>query len=89
MGDINIDLLKARDAKTKEVINFLRANTLDQFIVEPTRITIKSETLRDHVIVNKTEYYCQSGCLDIGISDHHLIYTSRQKAKIKSETCQL
>ena len=89
LGDLNVDLLKRRDHKAKKLINFMRTNRLDQLITKPTRITHRSRTLIDHVMVNNMEYYNQSGCLDIGISDHHLVYTSRKKAKIKSESCQL
>lgn len=90
MGDANIDLFKPWDPKCKKkLLNILKGNRLYQLMVDPTRITHKSCTLIDHVIVNNTEYYLKSGGLDVGIPDHCSIYSRRKRCTIKSEACQL
>ena len=47
-------------------------------IKEPTRITLKSSSLIDHVVTNTPEKISQSGVLHTGISDHNLVYAIRK-----------
>ena len=81
MGDANIDLVDARNANCKKYHNSLNTLHLNQIIADPTRVTVTSRTLIDHVLVNRCEMYYQSGVLDVAISDHQLVYTARKKMK--------
>ena len=47
---------------------------LTQLIKEPTRITVSTQTLIDHIIINPPEFILHSGVIRFGISDHDSIY---------------
>ena len=84
MWDTNIDLMK-RNSNTKKYEDCLHTLQLQQIIQHPTRLTDRTSTLIDHISVNRTEMYYTSGTLELGISDHSLIYTARKKYKEDSE----
>ena len=75
-GDFNIDLRKCIKLKT-----MMEVNGLQQIITQPTRVTLKSESLINHMYVNEKSYFTQSGVVPIGVSDHHLSYTVRKRIK--------
>ena len=52
-------------------------------IKEPTRITCSTSTLLDHILTNSSEKVSQKGVIDVGISDHQLIYCTRKIKRIK------
>ena len=56
MDDFNIDLCKCNKLKT-----MMEVNGLHQVITQPTQITLKSETLIDHIYVNEKSNFTQSG----------------------------
>ncbi|XP_062573471.1 uncharacterized protein LOC134235355, partial [Saccostrea cucullata] len=74
LGDFNIDELKNTSFKSQ-----MEINGLHQVINTPTRVTSHSETLIDHIYVSDKFLYLNSGIIPIGISDHHLVYTIRNK----------
>ena len=43
---------------------------------QPTRVTATSSTLIDHIISSKPEMIKETKCLELGISDHMLVYVS-------------
>lgn len=86
IGDTNINMMKNSDPNTKKLKSFLQANRLEQLIKESTRVTERSQTLIDHVMVNRNEMYHQNGVIELGVSDHSLIYTSRKKLKVEYDT---
>ena len=47
-------------------------------INEPTRITITTTSLIDHVVTNTPEKISHSGVVHTGISDHSLVYAIRK-----------
>ena len=51
---------------------------LSQLINEPTRVTLTTSSLIDHVVTNTPEKISQSGVVHTGISDHSLIYAIRK-----------
>ncbi len=53
---------------------------------EATRITNTTKTLLDHILVNNTDFYCISGTIDPGLSDHKLVYVTRKRIKPKGDT---
>ena len=67
----------------KQYKHFLSDFGLKQIIKSPTRITCESSTLIDHIVTNMHEKISQSGVIDIGISDHNLIFCTRKIVKSK------
>ena len=51
---------------------------MKQIISSPTRITSNSSSLIDHVLTNASNMISSSGVIDIGISDHQMIYCTRK-----------
>ena len=47
---------------------------LAQLTKEPTRITVSTQTLIDHIIINRPNFVLHSGVICCGISDHDTIY---------------
>ena len=56
---------------------------LKQLIKVPTRVTSSSSTIIDHILASFPERVTQSGVIDIGLSDHQLIYCTRKISRIK------
>ena len=44
----------------------------------PTRVTDQSATLIDHILTKSPDKVSQSGVIDLGFSDHDLIYCTRK-----------
>ena len=57
---------------------------MKQLINCPTRVTCNISFILDHVLASFPHRTSQSGLIDIGISDHQLIYCTRKTARIKS-----
>ena len=84
MGDANIDLMKnTREARYLK--SFLNQANLSQVINKATRVNEQSSTLIDHIYVNNPSLYSHRGILDPGLSDHHLTFVCRKRAKISNE----
>ena len=49
----------------------------------PTRTTISSSTIIDHILASYPERVTQCGVIDISLSDHQLIYCTRKISRIK------
>ena len=78
LEDINVDLLPKPAYGCKQNMqtlhNFMRALDLSQIITEPTRITEKSKSLIDVILVNNQHQIVDSGVVSLSVSDHSLIY---------------
>ena len=99
LGDTNINLLQngkfilkenqsyklksSSSALLKEYKEFCQTFSLTEIIKEPTRITCSTSTLLDHILTNSSEKVSQKGVIDVGISDHQLIYCTRKIESIK------
>ena len=87
LGDFNINLLELDSPGTKFLLdNFVEPFALKQLMDKPTRITDKSKTLIDLILVNKPYNVLFSNCCDApGISDHCFTYLaySLKKEKFK------
>ena len=57
---------------------------MKQLIKCPTRVTCNSSSILDHFLASFPDRVSQSGVIDVGISDHQLIYCTRKTARIKS-----
>ncbi len=81
LGDTNIDWNKPRLPNCRKYKNLCHTLGLSQLIKLPTRITLETSTLIDHILTNREDLYPRTCLLDLGISDHQLIVTSRKKLK--------
>ena len=78
LGDINCNLLpEAIAVNSSHLINIFDIYGLSQLITEPTRVTPDSKTLIDLCITNSPEKVTNSGVIHPGISDHSLVFLSR------------
>ena len=84
LGDVNIDYSIASPSKRRLDL-FLRTHGLQQLITAPTRITANSQTTIDQIWSNNSDQFAHRGCLDLGLSDHTLIFTSRKRIKPSKE----
>ena len=99
LGEFNINLLQNGKFVLKEnqshklkssssaLVNkykeFCQTFSLTEIIKEPTRITCSTSTMLDHILTNSSERVSQKGVIDVGISDHQLIYCTRKIKRIK------
>ena len=63
---------------------FCQRYSLEQIIKHATRTTCSASTLIDHILTNSREKISQSGVIDIGVSDHQLIYLTRKLHRMMS-----
>ena len=78
LGDFNINSLAPKTSGLlKKYLDLLGLFSLKNLITEPTRITSTSSSSIDHIICNSNKI-CQSGVINIGLSDHLLIYCTRK-----------
>ena len=63
--------------------DFCQTFSLTEIIKEPTRITCSTSSLLDHILTNSLEKISQKGTIDVGLSDHQLIYCTRKVLRTK------
>lgn len=82
-GDVNINLLNLNNPLTP----CFDAYGFTQVINEPTRVTQFSSTLIDPIFVNNQNLICNSGVIDVGFSDHFLVFCNVKydMAKVKQK----
>jgi endonuclease/exonuclease/phosphatase family metal-dependent hydrolase len=81
LGDLNCNLLQEKslfNIPTKKLDSLYELYQLTQLINEPTRITITTTSLIDHIVTNTPEKISHSGVVHTGISDHSLVYAIRK-----------
>ena len=83
MGDFNIDLNQPSSSLLNRYNNILNLYGFTQLIKDVTRFSLNTTSLLDHILVNFPDRTIQSGTLNMGISDHVVIYCTR---KIKRYT---
>ena len=81
LGDFNICLLKNKSKLSREYKQLLTSFGCKQIIDKPTRITEHSLSLLDHIIINNPQKIYQSGVLNVGLSDHLMVYCSRKATR--------
>ena len=67
----------------KRYNEFCNTYSLKQLIESETRITCQSSSLIDHILTNSPAKLSHSGVIDIGLSDHLMIYCTRKIKRIK------
>ena len=76
-------LKSSSSALVNKYKEFCQTFSLTEIIKEPTRITCSTSTMLDHILTNSSERVSQKGVIDVGISDHQLIYCTRKIKRIK------
>ena len=89
LGDFNINLFSKQNyifhqtntqsmsPKVKNYFQFCSLYGLEQLIKSPIRVTCSTSSLIDHIQTTFPERVSQQGIIDVGLSDHHLIYCTR------------
>ena len=76
MGDFNCDLLSGNlDSKNQTLVSIMDGSLLTQLIVSPTRVTMNSRTLIDHMYTTCGDNHVLSGVVKTHVSDHFLTFT--------------
>jgi len=82
LGDFNINILANKSySLLKKYLDMLNMFYLKHLISEPTRISSTCSSAIDHIFCNNTNKISQSGTINIGLSDHLLIYCTRKVVK--------
>ena len=68
---------------TKNYFDFCTMFGLKQLMESPTRITCSSSSFIDHILTSFPDRVAQQGVLNVGLSDHQLIYCTRKITRIK------
>ena len=68
---------------TKKYKEFLNSHGLSQLIEKPTRITDKTSSLLDHILVNTPEKITHHAVISKSISDHDIIFCTRKHSNPK------
>ena len=82
IGDFNMNMLESPDnpnGPNKDLTNFMEQFCLTNVIHEATRTTNCSNTLLDVVLTSHPERLATSGNLQVGISDHDLIFVVKKQ----------
>ena len=85
-GDFNLNLIKyEQKTGVNKFLETVLSNNFMPQITLPTRVTQKSATLNDNILINHYEYKCISGNITSFISDHlpqFYIFENFKKNKI-------
>ena len=100
LDDVNINLQskdkeifrnKSANTINKEIphlsrryLEFWFTHFLEQIITRTTRVTGQTATLIYHTLPNSPEKFSQSDVINLGLSDHDLIYCTRKTSLPKS-----
>ena len=99
LGDFNINLFskqkyifhqtntQSMSPEVKNYFQFCSLYGLEQLIKSPTRVTCSTSSLIDHILTTFPERVSQQGIIiDVGLSDHQLIYCTRKFSCTKLAT---
>ena len=71
------------ESMQKKYKEFCSTFSLLQIVDSPTRITNNTSTLIDHILTNARDKISKVGIIDIGLSDHQLIFCTRKLMRTK------
>ena len=77
---------KSIPSDVKSYFRFCTFFGLHQLIKVPALVTCNSATIIDHILANCPERVTQQGIIDVGLSDHQLIFCTRKSFRIKRRT---
>ena len=72
---------------TSNYLEFCFSHSLEQITMSPIKTTDRTALLIDHELTNSFHQVNQSGVLDLGLSDHGLIFSKRKTLKPKRYKC--
>ena len=76
LGDFNCDVMKYNeDSNTRILQSTMDGFLFSQLINVPTRVTVSTQTLIDHIYTTNPEKHILSGVFNTAVSDHYLIFT--------------
>ena len=80
LGDTNCDFSHANNnpSHVVQLHELYDLFGMTQLIKEPTRVTLDSSTLIDHIATTNCNNIAESGVLEISLSDHYLVYCIRK-----------
>ena len=80
LGDFDMNMLDLNDVDlpNRNLSEFCDKFCLQRQITQPTLVTNSSSTLTDVILSSHPERFAYSGILQLGISDHELIYAIRR-----------
>ena len=82
LGDLNTNMLGNRRCNlVKSLSAFLDLFNWTQIIKDQNRVTTTTSSTIDLILVSNIDKISQSGVIDIGISDHSLIFCTRKQTK--------
>ena len=88
--DTNCDFLCDNSNDTRNLKRILGIYGFTQVIKDPTRTTLDSKTIIDHIITNRTDLVRNCGVVHCGISDHDALFLQKNmrkpKLKLSSKT---
>ena len=70
MGDFNIDLLQFSNHRTDNFVNNVLSHSFIPVITRPTRLTLTSATVIDHIYTNDVTSKAKSGIVITDVADH-------------------
>ena len=82
--DDNMISLKFLSPDVKNYHQFCMMHGLKQLIQSLTRVTCSLSTLIDHILTSAPSRVSQKGVIDVGVSDHQLIFCTRKISRIKT-----
>ena len=68
----------------KNYHQFYTMHGLKQLIQSPTRLTCSTLTLIDYILTSAPSRVSQKGVINVGVSDHQLIFCTRKISRIKT-----
>ena len=80
LGDFNVDISKKNNLSSL-ITELCKSKSLNQLVNSPTRVTEHSSTTIDLVMSNSA-HAKDCSVVDIGISDHSLVFLRRERTKI-------
>ena len=86
LGGLNCDVMKAdKDSNTpnKKIKSLYELYQLSQLIDKPTRVTMTTSSLIDHIVTNTPEKISDSGVIHTSISNHSLEFAIRKISVVK------
>ena len=81
LGDTNCNFSPEafeKDSNSKNLLSIYNLFNFKQIINEPTRESMMSRTMIDHIATNLQRNILQSGVLKVSMSDHYIVYCVRK-----------
>ena len=70
--------------EAKKYLWFCKSFGFRQIIKSPTRVTVSTSSLLDHILTNTNEKIAQWGLINVELSDHQMIFCTKKKQKKES-----